>query len=553
MRARLPLALPLGLSLALSLAACLPPPLLDCTIYDCDPTSTGDTDSTGDDPTPPTGGIQTVTGDDPTPPNTSESNTTSTSETTGVPDDPPAIVEFELDPNPIFQNGLIAIAVTAQHADGVTMQLDDGTQIELDSREPDSFAGAIEAFSGLLNGKHEALLKPWRDPQIDGTPVPAPYTIQLPAPGTQLFWETGDLIGPGEVVAMATLPTGEIVEFGNHSLKGKPRCYLRRRDKGGAWGPDDLVEVLPDIDCSAIDLQLDEFGALYILLNRTSNDGLRWWFAKISSWGQGAKNIGTGTKGETATALAVHPSGMVAVCGFAPTPKPNLDDDAMAWIFRPNQPGDVLALDYDSPDFLIHTFSEHTRDCQFVDDTLVLVGEARGTHDGENANEVDRLFITTTEMAIDFTTWTIDPPGATTTQSGAQTMALDDQGRILVGGYVCDDECVPGGELRIYDPDGTLLWLASLGAFPNTQWTARDIAWSPAGYAVVATGGLKGKETGFTVRAFAPFKYKPLWTFTREDSQVLNFANALTIGRFGEVYAGGIGANGYPAVAYIAG
>ena len=44
-----------------------------------------------------------------------------------------------------------------------------------------------------------------------------------------------------------------------------------------------------------------------------------------------------------------------------------------------------------------------------------------------------------------------------------------------------------------------------------------------------------------------------MWTFVREDDQVLSFANALAFGMFGEVYAGGFGANGYPAVAYIAG
>jgi hypothetical protein len=157
------------------------------------------------------------------------------------------------------------------------------------------------------------------------------------------------------------------------------------------------------------------------------------------------------------------------------------------------------------------------------------------------------------DTATKFLTWTVAPKGAKTTQSAAQTMSLDDQGRILIAGYICTDDCDPEGELRIYDPDGTLAWVASLGAFPTPQWTAQDIAWSPAGYIVVATGGTQGNETAFTVRAFAPFKYDPVWTFVREDDQVLSFANALAFGMFGEVYAGGFGANGYPAVAYIAG
>lgn len=548
MRAHLSLALLLGLSLA----ACLPPPLKDCTMYDCgsgtETTSTGDPTiptTTSDDP-----GVQTVTGDDP--PGTSEPDpTNTTTATTGAPVDPPAILGFDLDPNPITVNGLIAVSVTAQNADGVRMELDDGTEIELESREPDLFAGAIPIFSGLLNGKHDAVLTPWQAPKLDGESATAPYIVQLPTPGDPIFWETGDLIGPGQVVAMATLPTGELVELGTHSPQGKSRCYLRRRDKGGGWGPGDFAEVLPGIGCAAIDLQIDELGALHILVNREGNDGLRWWSAKISGWGLGAKNIGTGTKGETATALALHPSGSTAVCGFAPSPKPATDDDAMAWVFRPNQPGEILALDYKPGIFEPHWFSERTRDCMYSGDNLVLVGEARGEYEDKTVR--DRLFMLNVDTATKFLTWTVAPKGAKTTQSAAQTMSLDDQGRILIAGYICTDDCDPEGELRIYDPDGTLAWVASLGAFPTPQWTAQDIAWSPAGYIVVATGGTQGNETAFTVRAFAPFKYDPVWTFVREDDQVLSFANALAFGMFGEVYAGGFGANGYPAVAYIAG
>ena len=70
---------------------------------------------------------------------------------------------------------------------------------------------------------------------------------------------------------------------------------------------------------------------------------------------------------------------------------------------------------------------------------------------------------------------------------------------------------------------------------------------------MVTTGGMKGSETAFTVRAFAPSQVGALWTFTHKDLQVLQIALALAIGRYGEVYAGGLGANGYPAVAFMAG
>lgn len=182
-------------------------------------------------------------------------------------------------------------------------------------------------------------------------------------------------------------------------------------------------------------------------------------------------------------------------------------------------------------------------------DTLVLAGEAVGKFEEDTKRE--RLMLARLDMVSKWVDWTVAPIGAKTTQSGAQALTIDDQGRFVVVGYVCGDDCEPEGEMRIYDPKGGLVWLASLGAFPTKELTGRDIAWNPAGFAVVATGGTKGKEAAFVVRAFAPFKYDALWTYTHQDNQALQFVNTLAIGRSGESYAGGFGANGYPAVAYI--
>jgi hypothetical protein len=76
---------------------------------------------------------------------------------------------------------------------------------------------------------------------------------------------------------------------------------------------------------------------------------------------------------------------------------------------------------------------------------------------------------------------------------------------------------------------------------------------SPAGYVVIASGGLKESDSAFTIQAFAPGESEPLWVYSREDADLLHLALSLAIGPFGEVYAGGFGANGYPAVAYIFG
>jgi hypothetical protein len=499
-------------------------------------------------------GVQTVTGasddEESTSPGTESGVETGDSTSTGQPVELPKIVDHLLTPNPIATNGPIAVTVTAEHAAGVRMDTGLGDVVELVPQpQPGVFIGEIPVLTGLLNGERAAHLTPWQD-GVDGETVEAPYQIALPMPGSQKLWETGDLIGPGEVVALATLPTGELVELGHHFPQGEPRCYLRVRDKDGLWALAEVVDVLPDTPCTAIDLKSDDQGALFVLVNQQSNEGVRWRLLKVPAWGLGAQHIALGAKDEAAVALANHESGMVAVCGTAPSGL--LDQvDAMAQIFRPGLPVEPWVVDYWPPEKPAHQFAERTRDCVFVGDTLALVGEAYGFHHLENVKR-DRLFILRLDTVAATTGWAVALPGDTL-QSGAQAVDVDDEGRLVIAGYTCDDACKPLGDLRIYDGQETLVWQTSLGPFPTKSFAVQDLVWSPAGYAVVATGGGAGNEAAFTVRAFAPTQVEALWTFIRKDLQVLHFALALAIGNYGEVYAGGLGANGYPAIAFIAG
>lgn len=494
----------------------------------------------------PTGGIMTTTVN-PTSTSTTGEPEDTTSGTTATPE--PTIIEpVVLTPNPIESNGLIGVLANTIHADGVRMQLDNGDEIELEMSGPGVFSGSIEAFTGLDNGDHVALLTPYSD-VVNGATVPVNYTIALPDPGSEGFWETGDLIGPGQIAAMGVLPGGDVIEFGTLSTDTGARCYLRRRDKGGAWFLGDVVTLLPAVGCSAIDLKVDAQGAMFVLANRKVGNDVRWWLARISAWKAEPAQLGIGGTGETAVALAAHPSGMIAACGFEPTPA--LDEDAFVAIFRPNLPGETDTFDYQGQP-QPHTFKERARDCVFVSDTLVLVGEANGLHEMED-NPRDRLFIAKIDTnAPANAVWIVAPAGVKT-QSAGQAVAVDNLGRLFVAGYVCDDACQPEGELRIYDLEDDLANLTPLGPFPTKQFAVQDLAWSPAGYVVVATGGMKGNEVAFTVRALDPAKVEPVWTFARKDGGVLHMAFALAIGKYGEVYAGGLGENGYPAVAYIGG
>lgn len=546
------LLLPLAL---VGLAGCpVWEPLASCADFDACGTTAADSSSEGVVPTTSVSdGVHTVTGasDDEgsSSPGDESGVETGDSSSTGQPVELPIIIEHLLAPNPIAANGPIAVTVTAEHAAGVRMDTGLGDIVELAPQpQPGVFVGEIPVLTGLLNGERAAFLTPWKD-VVDGATVEVPFKITLPTPGSQKLWETGDLIGPGQVAAMATLPSGELVELGHHTPQGQQRCYLRVRDQGGLWAPADVVDVLPDTPCTAIDLKIDAHGALFVLVQQQGNDGQRWRLLKLPGWGQSAKHMGLGAKDEVAVALAHHESGSVAVCGTAPSG--HFDQvDAMAQIFRPGLPVEPWVVDYWPDDKPAHLFSERTRDCVFVGDTLALVGEARGWHAQENV-ERDRLFILRL-TAAKTPAWSVALPGDKL-QSGAQAVDVDDQGRLIIGGYTCDDACKPLGDLRIYDAQEVLVWQRSLGPFPTKSFAVQDLVWSPAGYAVVATGGGAGDEAAFTVRAFAQSQVEALWTFTRKDLQALHLAVALAIGDYGEVYAGGLGANGYPAIAFIAG
>jgi hypothetical protein len=313
-----------------ALSGCAPwPPIISCEEVDACPTeSTGATSHANFS----TDGIHTVTGDESTtgttPPPTGD---------TGEPAEPPQIVDIVLTPAYAAQPGAIDVAVTVASATGARMTLDDGEPIELSARGPDVFGGAIPVFTALANGPYTARFTPSHG-DLDGETIETPYELALPAAGTQGFWESGDFLGPGRVAGMVPTPTGHVVEFGTHGPADAPRCYLRRRDAGGAWSMDDVASPLPDLDCEALDLTLAADGALHLLARRAANGDERWWHARIPAWGEPAENLALGAAGEQAVALAAHPAGAVAVCGTTPTGE--LDGiDAMAQVFHPNHPG----------------------------------------------------------------------------------------------------------------------------------------------------------------------------------------------------------------------
>ena len=428
------------------------------------------------------------------------------------------------------------------------MQLETGDIIELTPGPADNFSGDIAVFSGKDNGERVAVLRPYRA-DLEGEPVPAPYYIALPKPGSEIDWETGDLIkSSGFIVAMGVLPDRRRVELGTFYEMGEPRCFLRVRDLDGGWGQDDLMSLLPAY-CTATDLTVNpETGMLHVLVDRKGDDGVRWWLAEIPSWGKGAKQIGVGSIGDKALALARHPD-MVAVCGAK---KVATDDllDAFAVLVRPGQDGEERQFDYAPVPNQAHWFTETIRDCAFVDDTLVMVGEARGKHDLNKLWKRDRLALLEYDVLTDAKKWTVVGP-TLGLQSRALILAIDDQKRYHVAGYHCLDVCELDGDLWGFMPGGMLFTHTPLGPLGSDAVGPHDIAWSPAGYLVIASGEVQGQSYAFKVQAFAPENPVPLWTFTPKDMQGLQIAFAVAVDKYGKICAGGIGAGNYPAFACI--
>jgi len=275
--------------------------------------------------------------------------------------------------------------------------------------------------------------------------------------------------------------------------------------------------------------------------------GLRWWAGRIPAWGLGPVNIGIGELEHKAFGLASRP-GLVAICGSKPVATPD-GLDALAVLLRPNELPEERLLDLDLG--LKHKFAETVRDCTFADETLVLVGEARGRHEVDVDTKRDRLVVIEHHVDAVTTDWFVAGPKPGV-QSRALAVDVDGDGRYHIAGYTCLDACEPEGEVRVYSPGGNLDSQIPLGSLGSDWSGPHDIAWSPAGYAVIALGELQGQSYVFKVQAFAPNVYEPLWTYIPNEKG-LQIAFAVAIGPNGEVYGGGIGSTNHPVFAVIGG
>ncbi|HEY0138133.1 MAG TPA: hypothetical protein VGB85_28800 [Nannocystis sp.] len=518
-----------------------------------------------------TGAGDRTTGTDAEPPDseTGTSGSTDTGDTTieggatgelgsgsGEPAPPPTLREATLTPDVIAFEGPVVVHALADDAEGVRMRVDGGEPVELTLVAPGEFAGEIGVFTALSNGTHDVVFTAWQGEE-ESAPLLVQYEAKLRNAGGEAYWDASGVLGEGFGRGVAVdQVSGQIYELFDVDEGGEQRCYVRQRGAQGEYFDADLVAVLPGKSCTATAITATADGTLYVLAETELNGQKVWWLGRMVSWKAPLLTLDLGEPGEEAHALAQHPdSGDVAVCGTMPTNKKD-EVDGMVVIFREGLPGYRPApFDYKpTPDDFPNQFGETLRDCAYAGGTLVLTGELFGVHpDYKDEGETTRLVLVEYDVQADAAHWTVAGIGpGSAVQSGARSLVVTAEGTYLTLGHTCELECEPQLHLREFLPGGVP---SGWNVLPAVDASATDLAWSPAGYAVLAAAKVKGPWwTEFWLQAWVPGDEVPAWSYGHPDQPDLHIVFAIAIAEYGRIYAVGVAGQGdlhVPALAIV--
>ena len=151
----------------------------------------------------------------------------------------------------------------------------------------------------------------------------------------------------------------------------------------------------------------------------------------------------------------------------------------------------------------------------------------------------------------------VDTTLDTLRQSTGSSVAIDDEGRAIVGLTLFKDMNEPGaiGQVRIFGPGGEQEGMPPPLNLAGTIVPPLDVAWIPAGYFVLASARTipdKPQASEFFVQAYRPGEGTPLWAYAQAEGVGLHLARTLTFVP-GIVVAGGIGGAGFPTLAFLFG
>jgi len=451
---------------------------------------------------------------------------------------PPVIVGMSLTPGPgtpkscvLKSAGPVTVTIQTEGAAEVWITVDDGEPVALEPVGDDEteFVGEIPVFGESWNGSHTVSAV-----AETGELVSAPridmFSVTAPAAGSEL-WKKKSTITPSRGNAVAVDTQGEVYELFTEWNNPGARCHVRRRDtQGEAVWPQDAVALAPGVSCGGEDIEVAPDGTIWALTNTVVDEVNRWQLFHLDPDGELLDAPQVSDFQEFGRGLDVNAAGDLLLCGT----RPGLDLPD-AWVRLTPSAGKGWTVPWVYK-LSLNEFDERTRDCAFVEDRVVVVGEAFGLHDENDFKQLSRGFV------IEFGVNGAELSEAVATassalQSGYEAVAPDGDGGYVAVGYTCDamvTPCTPTqGVVNWFTPGASLTW----GQPVITAATVWDVAVSPSGGVVVAAEALiKGK--GFLAQAWAAGQGMPSWAYQGTLS-TLQVATGIAVGPYGYISVGG--------------
>lgn len=443
----------------------------------------------------------------------------------------PEILDMSLSPDAPKSAGPVTVTVQTENAMEVWMAVDSGDAVELDpvGDEGTEFVGEIAVLGESWNGLHTVSAVA-RAGELESPPSEEMFTVSAPPAGSEV-WKKKSALTPSYGNAVAVDAEGGVYELLTVTANATARCHVRRRSAAGVpvW-PQDTVQLTADVYCFGEDIKVAPDGTLWVLVNTLTVNILRWQIFHLDADGALIDEMPeVSDLNETGRGLDVNSEGEILLCGERPAVQ-GID----AWVRLRPPVGDSWTVPwiytYDNKDF-----DERTKDCAFVEDRIVVVGEVYGKH--ENIpGLLSRGFVAEYgQNGVKFENAVASAEPAQ--QSGYHAVTPDGNGGYVVGGYTCDMAMVPctptTGALRRFTLGASMGWEQPNGAAVMV-W---DIARSPAGYVVVAAQAHADKQ-GFLVQGWSLDQGMPMWSYQGTPSD-LQVATGIALSPFAAVFVGG--------------
>jgi hypothetical protein len=449
----------------------------------------------------------------------------------------PVIVGMSLTPGPgtpescvLYSAGPVAVTVQTEDAIEVWITVDDGEAVALEPVGDDGteFVGEIAVLGESWNGSHTVSAVA-ESGELVSAPRVDMFTVEAPAAGSEL-WKKKSTITPSRGNAVAVDAQGEVYELFTEWNNPGARCHVRRRDTDGesVW-PQDAVALAAGVSCGGEDIEVAPDGTIWVLTNTVVDEVNRWQLFHLDPDGELLDAPQIGDFQEFGRGLDVNAAGDLLLCGTRPG---FLVPDAWVRLTPSAGKGWTVPWVYKLVD---KEFDERTGDCAFVEDRVVVVGEAFGKHDENELKQMSRGFVV--EFGVNGAELSKAVATASPWQSGYGAVAPDGDGGYVAVGYTCDAKVTPctptQGVVNWFSLGASLTW----GQPVTTAATVWGVAASPSGGVVVAAEALiKGK--GFLTQEWALGQGMPSWAYQGTLS-TLQAATGIAVGPYGYILVGG--------------